>query len=162
MTWYRHYKGGYYQILHEGTHTENGDELVVYRGQDGRIWIRPKDMFYGSLSDGTKRFHKARDPSAPRWRPIPGWCEEDGRGWQISDCGQIRDTGDPEYIYNDHDEIVDIAYESIYFSPTHIHLYGSFEGKWKEEIFEFTELKRAAQKSRPPVPIRIIENPETD
>lgn len=44
--WYRHYKGGIYQILCVATHTESGDEQVIYKGKTkGRIWARPKSMF---------------------------------------------------------------------------------------------------------------------
>ena len=44
--WYRHYKGGIYQILCVATHTESGEEQVIYKGKTkGRIWARPKTMF---------------------------------------------------------------------------------------------------------------------
>lgn len=44
--WYRHYKGGIYQILCVATHTESGEEQVIYKGKTkGRIWARPKSMF---------------------------------------------------------------------------------------------------------------------
>lgn len=43
---YRHYKGGIYKVICIATHTENNDELVIYKGKTkGRIWARPKPMF---------------------------------------------------------------------------------------------------------------------
>jgi hypothetical protein len=44
---YQHYKGNEYEVVGVGTHTETGEELVVYRALygDGRLWIRPLSMF---------------------------------------------------------------------------------------------------------------------
>lgn len=54
---YRHYKGGLYQIICIGVHTETGESLVTYRNYlvKSKAWIRPVDMFFGKveLSDGT-------------------------------------------------------------------------------------------------------------
>lgn len=29
---------------------------VLYISADGRLWLRPREMFFGTLEDGTKRF----------------------------------------------------------------------------------------------------------
>ena len=43
---YRHYKGGIYKVLCIAAHTENNDELVIYKDEVKRkIWARPKAMF---------------------------------------------------------------------------------------------------------------------
>jgi hypothetical protein len=44
---YRHYKGNEYEVVGLGTHTETGEELVVYRALygEGQLWIRPLTMF---------------------------------------------------------------------------------------------------------------------
>ena len=42
---HRHRKGGLYRLLGVAQHTETGEVLAVYRGQDGRLWARPKAMF---------------------------------------------------------------------------------------------------------------------
>jgi hypothetical protein len=44
---YRHHKGKYYQVVALATHTETGEELVIYRALYGerRIWARPISMF---------------------------------------------------------------------------------------------------------------------
>ena len=44
---YRHFKGGEYEVLGIATHSETGEELVVYRACYGekKLWVRPKDMF---------------------------------------------------------------------------------------------------------------------
>lgn len=44
---YRHYKGQDYQVLDIARHSENGEELVVYRCLYGdySLWVRPLVMF---------------------------------------------------------------------------------------------------------------------
>lgn len=34
-------------MIGESIHTETGEELVVYKDSEGKIWSRPRDMFYG-------------------------------------------------------------------------------------------------------------------
>lgn len=44
---YRHYKGGEYQVQGVATHSETGEQLVVYSplyGERG-LWVRPLAMF---------------------------------------------------------------------------------------------------------------------
>lgn len=43
---YRHFKGGYYQVLTLALHTETQDQLVIYQSeQDGQVYARPVAMF---------------------------------------------------------------------------------------------------------------------
>ena len=44
---YRHYKGKDYEVLGVATHSETGEELVVYRTLygDHSLWVRPLAMF---------------------------------------------------------------------------------------------------------------------
>jgi hypothetical protein len=44
---YRHYKGGEYEVLHVATHSETGEQVVVYRTLygDRSYWVRPLEMF---------------------------------------------------------------------------------------------------------------------
>lgn len=44
---YRHFKGTVYVVLGIGTHTETGEQMVIYRLEDGRgDWLlRPLEMF---------------------------------------------------------------------------------------------------------------------
>ena len=54
---YRHFKGKEYQVLGIATHTETGEECVVYRAvyEGGKLWIRPLEMFTGGVEkDGYK------------------------------------------------------------------------------------------------------------
>lgn len=45
-----HYKGGVYTVLHQGTHSETGEDVIIYRNDaDNRIWVRPLTMFYDSV-----------------------------------------------------------------------------------------------------------------
>lgn len=44
---YRHYKGNEYEVIGIAKHSETLEEYVVYRALygDGRLWIRPLQMF---------------------------------------------------------------------------------------------------------------------
>jgi len=53
---HRHYKGGLYAVIGVALSMYGGELLVIYRGADLRAWARPKDMFEGTLEDGTPRF----------------------------------------------------------------------------------------------------------
>jgi len=65
---YRHYKGGEYEMIGEGRHSESLEELVFYRAlydtpdyPKGSLWARPKNMFFDEVEvDGqkVKRFEK--------------------------------------------------------------------------------------------------------
>ena len=64
VRWYQHYKGGVYQLLHLGTHSETGERMVVYQNKAGDVWIRPKTMFFENVEvDGetVRRFAPIRE-----------------------------------------------------------------------------------------------------
>jgi hypothetical protein len=43
---FQHREGGLYLKLHEATHSETGEIMVVYAcAASGDIWVRPKAMF---------------------------------------------------------------------------------------------------------------------
>ena len=48
---YRHYKGNEYEVLGTATHSETGEDLVVYRALYGArgLWVRPLGMFSESV-----------------------------------------------------------------------------------------------------------------
>ena len=48
---YRHYKGKEYQLMELATHSETGEQLVVYRCLYGDYswWVRPLEMFTESV-----------------------------------------------------------------------------------------------------------------
>jgi hypothetical protein len=47
---YRHFKGGFYKILCEATHSETGESLVVYQAfSSSAIYARPTDMFLSEV-----------------------------------------------------------------------------------------------------------------
>lgn len=59
---YRHYKGGLYEVLGGARHSETEEELVVYTSASGEWWVRPKSMFFESVTvDGASvpRFARA-------------------------------------------------------------------------------------------------------
>lgn len=48
---YRHYKGDNYLVEDIATHSETGEEMVIYRGlyENSPLWARPKTLFLAQL-----------------------------------------------------------------------------------------------------------------
>lgn len=55
--WYRHFKGGYYYVTGTATHTETGEEMVIYyhQGEPSKLFVRPAFM-WTELVNGEPRF----------------------------------------------------------------------------------------------------------
>lgn len=60
--WYKHFKGGYYYVLDTATHSETGEEMVVYyhKGEPFKLWVRPASM-WSELIDKEPRFKYIAD-----------------------------------------------------------------------------------------------------
>ncbi|WP_132260266.1 DUF1653 domain-containing protein [Paucimonas lemoignei] len=43
---YRHYKGGIYELVCEATQEADLVPVIVYRAENGKIWVRPKSAFF--------------------------------------------------------------------------------------------------------------------
>ena len=65
---YRHYKGHDYEVLGVARHSENDEELVVYRPLygDGGLWVRPKAMFCETVVVDGQRVARFRLLDEPR------------------------------------------------------------------------------------------------
>jgi hypothetical protein len=60
---YRHYKGGIYELVCEAVMEADHTPVMVYRGQDGAVWVRPRAAFSETVGvDGA---------SVPRFAAIP-------------------------------------------------------------------------------------------
>lgn len=63
---YRHYKGGIYELVCEAVLEADHTPVMVYRGQDGAVWVRPRAAFFETvIVDGQQvpRFATLIDPS---------------------------------------------------------------------------------------------------
>lgn len=61
-TRYRHYKGGRYELVCEAVLEADHTPVMVYRGQDGAVWVRPKAAFFETvIHDGV---------ATPRFAPL--------------------------------------------------------------------------------------------
>lgn len=48
---YRHYKGGRYEVIDTAIHSETLESMVVYRPLygEGKLWVRPAVMFFETV-----------------------------------------------------------------------------------------------------------------
>ncbi len=57
---YQHYKGPKYKLLNIVRHSETLEELVLYEtlyeNELGKLWVRPKSMFFERVEPGVPRF----------------------------------------------------------------------------------------------------------
>mgnify|MGYP001245482449 FL=1 len=61
---YRHYKGGFYTVLHTARHSETEEWLVIYRSEARQdYWARPLAMWCEQVNGGP-RFTLVEPPSA--------------------------------------------------------------------------------------------------
>lgn len=59
---YQHYKGNYYEVIDIVHHSENLDELVLYKtlyeNPVGELWVRPLEMFIEKVKVDGKEMHR--------------------------------------------------------------------------------------------------------
>lgn len=55
---FKHYKGGLYNVIGTGTHTETGEACVIYEDTVGQVWIRPVEMFQGKVEVDGKEINR--------------------------------------------------------------------------------------------------------
>lgn len=62
---YRHFKGGYYRLIGEASHSETLEDMVVYQALygEGAWWVRPSRMWEEEVS------HEGR--IVQRFTPVP-------------------------------------------------------------------------------------------
>ena len=63
---YRHFKGNEYELLFVATHSETGEQMVVYRALygEGGFWVRPASMWTEHVERGGysgPRFYPAEE-----------------------------------------------------------------------------------------------------
>lgn len=49
---YRHYKGGLYRVIGYALHSETHEPMIIYvsEGSEVRVWVRPADMFFETVT----------------------------------------------------------------------------------------------------------------
>ena len=65
-TRYRHYKGGIYELVCEAVLEADHTPVVVYRGQDSVVWVRPRDAFFEEVAVDGKILPRFALLDAPR------------------------------------------------------------------------------------------------
>ncbi len=57
---YQHFKGNQYEVLEIATHSESGEECVVYKALYGDygVWIRPLKMFNETIERDNKKLKR--------------------------------------------------------------------------------------------------------
>lgn len=57
---YRHFKGGEYEVLCVGKHSETQEEMVVYRALYGEkeVWVRPAIMWLDRVERDGKTYQR--------------------------------------------------------------------------------------------------------
>ena len=57
---YRHFKGGEYEVIGVGKHSETLEEYVVYRALygEGGLWVRPASMWNETVERDGKSFRR--------------------------------------------------------------------------------------------------------
>jgi len=55
---YRHYKGGFYELVCEATLESDLTPMIVYRSGNGSVWIRPKEVFFELVEVGGQRVQR--------------------------------------------------------------------------------------------------------
>ena len=57
---YRHFKGGEYEVLYIGKHSETQEEMVVYRALYGEkeVWVRPAIMWFDRVERDGKTYQR--------------------------------------------------------------------------------------------------------
>lgn len=62
---YRHYNGGIYEYICDATLEWCADDpnshVIIYRGENGRTWVRPRNDFFGYTREGIRRFEKIEE-----------------------------------------------------------------------------------------------------
>ena len=62
---YRHFKGGIYtyicDAILEWCVDDPNSHVIIYEGEDGKRWVRPRNDFFGYTEDGIRRFTKIEE-----------------------------------------------------------------------------------------------------
>ena len=60
VKYYRHFKGGKYKVLAIGQDSETLAPVVVYQALygEGKVWVRPYDMFFEKVQRDGKEFDR--------------------------------------------------------------------------------------------------------
>lgn len=100
---WRHYKGGFYEVLFCATHTETSDTMVVYRALYGKrkCFVRPVSMWEDAIppqaeapfeTDGVRRFKWICEMKCCLT------CRWVGRGEELNDYGHCwKHNGEADF-----------------------------------------------------------------
>ena len=62
LGFWKHYKGGIYEVIGMAKHSETLEDMVLYKHKDeDNLWVRPAMMFIEPMPVGGSRFHWVSD-----------------------------------------------------------------------------------------------------
>ena len=60
IRYFRHFKGNQYRYIHTALDSETKERVVIYQALygDGKFWVRPEKMFFGSVERDGRKFSR--------------------------------------------------------------------------------------------------------
>lgn len=74
--YYKHKKGGIYEIISEGKHSETLENLIIYKScDDDSVWVRPKKMFFDGRFEEIDMNKICNECWCTNCRGYQRWCD---------------------------------------------------------------------------------------
>lgn len=86
--WFKHYKGGIYELVALAKSSETLEDLVVYRSclEPEKVWVRPARMFFEDVEVPVVSYGEAHTENVPRFREIDRGEKSANVNWRHNSC----------------------------------------------------------------------------